>query len=102
MDPRQQQSKRPAPAPDVPRVADEHRLEPQMTWGDGGTPAVVIEQQVKQPPQRTASERAYEGAGLGAVIDLLAMPNPSHLAIADQMIAHPSERDAILAEVRKH
>lgn len=95
-------AKQPAPAHahDVPHVGDDHRLEPQMSWGDGGAPAVVIEQRVERP-QRTASERAYDGPGLTNALELLAMPNPNHLAIADEMIAHPSERDAILAEVRK-
>jgi hypothetical protein len=105
MDRRPAPSKQSPPAPthvpDVPRVGDEHRLEPQMTWSDGGAPAVVIEQPVEHPPQRTASERAYDGPGLTNAIELLAMPDPNHLAIADEMIAHPSERDAILAEVRK-
>lgn len=87
---------------DVPRREDEHRLEPKVSWGNGPVPPVVgIDARADQPAERTASEQAYDGPGLSAAIELLKMPRPNHLAIAAEMVAHPSERDAILDEVRR-
>src|SRR5687767_13265511 len=87
---------------DAPRVEDGHRLEPRVSWGDGAVPPVVgIERRADTPAERTASEQAYDGPGLSAAIELLKLPRPNHLAIAKEMVAHPSERDAILAEVRR-
>src|SRR5689334_11410256 len=87
--------------PDVPRADDEQSLVPKVTWGEGETPAVGIERKQDKPRDLTASEQAYFGPGLSAVVELMRMSSPSHLAIADQMLAHPNEREAILAEVGK-